>query len=285
LILFLFMLLSLLGLCLPARAQTALTWTFTDAAGADDIGQAHMLVTGNGTGNQACYLIYSQTDNMLGLLTDAGANPTVWTVAGGAGVLLNSQCSIAAAGFRADAAGNVLTLTETTVFATAFAGVKALMQYTYTKANVGSGWAAAGNFTVLGAPVVAGVPGPPGKQGIQGIQGIPGLQGAPGLPGTPAAGTAGALVIKSVAGSGALYLDPTGNLDINPSVSPTKGAPQTWGALQTMLGGVSLLTPNPQPGCVATSRGMVWYVNGGAAKDSLQVCAFNGSAFAWAVLY
>lgn len=239
------LLLSVLALSL--RAQTAV-FTFTDALGAADIRQAHALLTSNGSGVLSCYLVYSQNDGYLGLLDDAGGTPATWTPLGGAGVLTNSQCSIKAAGVTVATAGNTLTLSVTITPSAFFIGIKTLMTFAYSQANIGSGWATLGRLT---------------------------------LPGN----------LFTLGGSNAFLWVDALTLDMQTAIVPTLGSPNKWAALQTMLAGLSLLTTNGQPACAETAgpgtlgHGSLWYLNGGAAKDSFQVCVFNGKAYAWVTLY
>jgi hypothetical protein len=88
----------------------------------------------------------------------------------------------------------------------------------------------------------------------------------------------------SVGGSGALKVT-NGSLDINTVVVPQLGVANTFTGFNTMTNGVSLLTSNTQPACAASHRGTLWYLNNGSSKDSVQVCVYNGTAFAWVALY
>jgi hypothetical protein len=129
-------------------ATQAFTFTFTSAAGASSIWQSHMLITGNGTGNQACYLIYQASNNALYLLSDNGQVLTGPVTPGGSGTLSNSQCSVAASKVSVTSSGNSLKVTETTGFTSAFNGSKNTMMYMYNFANVGTGWGTVGTWTV-----------------------------------------------------------------------------------------------------------------------------------------
>ncbi|HMF74127.1 MAG TPA: hypothetical protein VK604_00550 [Bryobacteraceae bacterium] len=107
-----------------------------------------MLITGNGTGNNACHLIYQASNNGLYLTADCGASQIGPVTPGGSGALGNSQCSVAASSVAITSSGNTLTVTETTVFTSAFNGGKTTMMYTFDKSNVGSGWSNVGTWTV-----------------------------------------------------------------------------------------------------------------------------------------
>jgi hypothetical protein len=90
--------------------------------------------------------------------------------------------------------------------------------------------------------------------------------------------------LVNLGGSGALLFS-GGSLDINPAVVPTLTGANTFSGLTTASNGLSLLTPNTQPACSSSIRGTFWYLNNGSAKDSIQVCVYTGSAFAWTSLY
>ncbi|MBV9156332.1 MAG: hypothetical protein JO097_08710, partial [Acidobacteriaceae bacterium] len=87
----------------------------------------------------------------------------------------------------------------------------------------------------------------------------------------------------NLGGSGALQIT-GGSLDINPAVVSRQAASETLG-FKTFALGLSLLTTNTQPACTSANRGTFWYLNNGSAKDNVQVCVWNGSAFAWISLY
>jgi hypothetical protein len=88
----------------------------------------------------------------------------------------------------------------------------------------------------------------------------------------------------NLGGSGALAFT-SGSLDINLAVVPRLTAANTFAGLNTMSNGLSLLTTNAQPTCSSSYRGTFWYLNNGASKDNVQVCVYNGSAYAWVSLY
>lgn len=53
-----------------------------------------------------------------------------------------------------------------------------------------------------------------------------------------------------------------------------------------VYGGVRLTTTTTQPTCDSTHQGTLWFTQGTAgAKDSLQVCASDGTSLAWRTLY
>lgn len=88
----------------------------------------------------------------------------------------------------------------------------------------------------------------------------------------------------NLGGSGALAFS-GGSLDINLAIVPRLTAANSYSGVNTFTNGLSLLTANAQPSCSATYRGTLWYLNNGASKDGLQVCVYNGTAYAWVTLY
>jgi hypothetical protein len=88
----------------------------------------------------------------------------------------------------------------------------------------------------------------------------------------------------NLGGSGALAVS-GGSLDVNLAIVPRLTAANTFSGFNTLTNGLSLLTTNAQPSCTASYRGTFWYLNNGASKDGLQVCVYNGSAYAWVSLY
>lgn len=90
--------------------------------------------------------------------------------------------------------------------------------------------------------------------------------------------------VVSLGGSGALAFT-NGSLDIVTSVVPRLNAADVFSGQVTVQSGLSLLTPNVQPACSTSVRGLFWYQNNGASQDHVQVCVYNGSAYAWINLY
>jgi hypothetical protein len=56
----------------------------------------------------------------------------------------------------------------------------------------------------------------------------------------------------------------------------------TDGTQITISGGLNVNASNlAKPTCAAGIRGMLWFVNGGAAADGYQACLYNGTAYTW----
>ena len=90
--------------------------------------------------------------------------------------------------------------------------------------------------------------------------------------------------LGSIGPSGALAVN-NGALDIVTSVVPRLMAANTFTGLNNFTGGVQMQASGTQPSCSSTLRGLFWYLNNGSSKDGIQVCVYNGSAFAWVNLY
>lgn len=88
----------------------------------------------------------------------------------------------------------------------------------------------------------------------------------------------------SLGGSGALAFT-NGTLDVVTSVVPRLAAANSFTGSNTFSNGLTLGSTGAQPACNASSRGTFWFQNNGTSKDSLQVCAYSGSAYTWANIY
>jgi hypothetical protein len=99
------------------------TYTISDLNGSGYVPYFFVLFNAGINGAGGCYLMYSQTDNLLGLYNDAATAQT--TAAPGSGtVLSNSQCSLSAAQSTVSASGNNLVVGLAVTFASSFTGVK-----------------------------------------------------------------------------------------------------------------------------------------------------------------
>jgi len=89
----------------------------------------------------------------------------------------------------------------------------------------------------------------------------------------------------SLGPSGALAYT-NGSLDIVVSVVPRLTAANTFSALNAFGNGVQLTTTRiGQPACASSTRGLFWFQNNGASKDSVQICVYSGTGFGWTSLY
>jgi len=76
----------------------------------------------------------------------------------------------------------------------------------------------------------------------------------------------------------AIWYDGT-NMRLDPDVADTNSEPQV-----EVDGGVRLNTGISKPVCSASLRGTMWFTNNGAAADDIEVCLWNGAAYAWVSL-
>jgi len=130
-------------------ATQTFTFTFTDAAGWQDIGIVNILINGSLDGRNACYLAYSRPFNTLYLVDDAGGSLLGGINPNGAGNLTNSQCGVSGGISSAVGGGNILTLTLSFQFQSLFAGNRVIYGATRTNGDaLTSGWQAIGVWTV-----------------------------------------------------------------------------------------------------------------------------------------
>jgi hypothetical protein len=116
------------------------TFNFTDSAGYQDFGVLNILINNFLDGRQACYLAYSQPQNVLYLVNDAGTAISGMAL-NGTGTLANSQCIIAGAGSSATGNGNSLTLALNITFqAASFSGARVIYAAARDVAENNSGW-------------------------------------------------------------------------------------------------------------------------------------------------
>ena len=116
-------------------------FTFTDSAGWQDISIVNILINGALDGHNACYLAYSRAINALYLVDDAGGSLLPGIDPNGAGTVSNSQCTVSGGVSAVTGTGNVLTLTLSFQFNSAFAGNRILYAATRTSAST-SNWQA-----------------------------------------------------------------------------------------------------------------------------------------------
>lgn len=88
----------------------------------------------------------------------------------------------------------------------------------------------------------------------------------------------------SVGPSGALAIS-SGSIDIVTSVVPRLMSANTFTGLNTFSAGIKLNSGSSQPACDSSIRGSLWFQNNGSSRDSLQVCAYSGTAYNWVSIY
>jgi len=126
------------------------TATFLDAAGANDILAARVLINSALSGTAGCFLYYYGAGaKVLYLLSDAGALSSGVPI-GTAGTLSNSQCSVNVGASSALLSGNTLTLTLAVTFTQGFAGARNIFLEAQNATVLGA-WAELGTWTVPGS--------------------------------------------------------------------------------------------------------------------------------------
>ena len=129
---------------------------FSDTGGATDLTSVSVLFNASASTVSACSVTYVRAQNTLALLTDAGAAPGT-TLTPGSGAQQNSQCTLNGAASSASASGNVLTLTVSLAFQTAFQGAKTVYMQAVNPSG-STGWQSKGAWTVqFGAASVVSV--------------------------------------------------------------------------------------------------------------------------------
>jgi hypothetical protein len=139
----------------------AMTFTFNDPRGWQDLDVVNILIGGFLDGQKACYLAYSRPANVLYLVNDPGTALLTGLTLGSEGSVANSQCAIAGAGSSAAGSGDTLTLTLAMTFQASFAGNKVVYLAARDVTHNNSGWQAWGTWGVPGgapaSPAVGGV--------------------------------------------------------------------------------------------------------------------------------
>jgi hypothetical protein len=136
----------------PARVAGTgqiVTFTFSDTKGYKDFGVLNVLINSALDGTHACYLAFSQPDNVLYLVSDAGTTLSSGLTLGGTGTVSNSQCTVTSAGSSATGSGNNFTLTLNVSFSAAFAGNRSVFAAARDSAGGNNtGWQSVGSWTV-----------------------------------------------------------------------------------------------------------------------------------------
>jgi len=133
-----------------SASSQAMTFTFLDPAGSEDLGVVNVLINNFLDGRQACYLAYSQPLNALYLENDTGSGLLGGTVVTASGNVSNSQCTVSWTSSPAAHSNNALTLTLTIAFTTSFAGNKVIYLAAGNAAGNNSGWQPLGVWQVPG---------------------------------------------------------------------------------------------------------------------------------------
>ena len=97
--------------------------------------------------NNACYVLYSPTYNVLFLMNDAGTE-RVGSLTPGTGTLSNSQCTVNGTGTTVSGSGPTLTLTLSVNATAGFFGTKNSYMWTQDNEGLNSGWQTKGTWTL-----------------------------------------------------------------------------------------------------------------------------------------
>lgn len=136
-------------------ASRVMTFTFTDANGANDLNVVNVLINGGLDGSNSCYLAYVRSANTLYLMNDAGTDLLPGMALTGSGSIANSRCGVVGAGSSAAVAGTTLTLIINLSFTAAHAGNRVVYAAARDTAGGNSGWRAVGVWKVTGASAAA----------------------------------------------------------------------------------------------------------------------------------
>jgi hypothetical protein len=131
------------------QTQT-LSFSFTDPRGYPDLGVMNVLINNFLDGRSACYIAYSQPQNVLYLVNDTGTALLSGIALNGAGSISNSQCTISGAGSSAVGVGNTLKLTLNITFGAGFTGNKVIYTAARDAVENNSGWFPSGVWQVPG---------------------------------------------------------------------------------------------------------------------------------------
>jgi hypothetical protein len=100
----------------------------------------------------ACYVQYERATQILYLFNDAYTGLAGQVVAGTAGIVSNSQCTISGSGSSASISGNTLTLNLAVTFAGSFLGSRSIWGLAVDQGNLNSGWVKLGTWVPATAP-------------------------------------------------------------------------------------------------------------------------------------
>lgn len=124
------------------------TVTYTDTNGTSDLGVMNVLINGALNGAHACYLAFSQPQNVLYLVNDAGSGLSPPLTPGGQGFIENSQCTVNGPTSSATRNGNTLTLNLDMIFSSGFGGTRVVYLAAGTVEGANSGWEPLGTWWV-----------------------------------------------------------------------------------------------------------------------------------------
>jgi len=121
------------------------SFQFSDLSGATDLTTASALFNATTSTATACAITYTQAQNTLSLLTDAGS--VAGSITPGSGSLQNSQCTLNGSGSGAMLQGTVLTLNLALTFQSGFSGSKNVYLQAVNPAG-STGWQLLGTWAI-----------------------------------------------------------------------------------------------------------------------------------------
>ncbi|MDQ2946770.1 MAG: hypothetical protein M3Y27_12625 [Acidobacteriota bacterium] len=132
-------------------ATQTFAFAYTDTNGYSDITWTYALFNTALTGGNACFVQYNRLTNTLYLVDDSGANYAGSVVAGSAGTVQNSQCSLSGPASSVTGNGNTLTVNVALTFKPAFAGTKAIFSQAVSSEGLSSNWQNRGTWSTVTA--------------------------------------------------------------------------------------------------------------------------------------
>jgi hypothetical protein len=133
------------------------TWTASSPTGYGFLTDLFILFAGSVNGQNACYIHYSASSNLLFLADNSGSTWLGGLVPQTSGTIGNPQCSIDASQSSISGSGNQLTLNVMVTFQPYFAGPQNDYLIAYDNAGLTSQWQQVGTWTVgtVGPPTAA----------------------------------------------------------------------------------------------------------------------------------
>ncbi|MDQ3815151.1 MAG: hypothetical protein M3347_14585, partial [Armatimonadota bacterium] len=135
-----------------AAAPRTFTAIYSDPNGATDIADARILISPNGSGNNALLGRYDRSTNKLYLMNDSSTGFTGGFAPGSNNSISNSQGTLNCAATTASISGNTLTINWSFTPATGFVGNKALFLYVRDTTNLFDGWDHFGTWNITSGP-------------------------------------------------------------------------------------------------------------------------------------
>jgi hypothetical protein len=137
----------------PASSGTSETFTYVASSpnGYGYISSVQILLNWAVDGNEACYLEYHQSSNLVYLLNDQGTSWGNGATLGSSGTLSNSQCQINTGTMTVSGGADRLTLNVTVTFLPAFLGPLGNYVNATDQAGNSSGWQELGTWTAYAA--------------------------------------------------------------------------------------------------------------------------------------